>query len=94
MRRDPEFFGDVELELVHLSRRLKEARRVEELLDDAGIDYALEAAPYEARLLFIIPVSRYGVYFWVRPEEAGSARRLLVSQRVPIVEVYDEDEED
>lgn len=92
MRREPEFFGEIELELVHLSRRLEEAKRVEELLTEAQLDYAVEAAPYQARLFFIIPVSRYGVYFWVRPEEAASARRLLAAQRIPIVEVYDEDE--
>jgi hypothetical protein len=91
MRRDAGHFRDQELELVQLSRRLREARRVEELLDEAGYDYLLEAAPYRATLLFVIPVSRVGVYFYVRPDEAVSCREVLAAAGLPVVEVLDED---
>lgn len=91
MRHDPEHFGDSELELVHLSRRLREAQRVERLLDEAGIDYVLEPAPYKATLLFVIPVERFGVYFHVPPEDALGARRLLAGNGLTIVEIRDDD---
>lgn len=93
MRREDDFFGDEPLELVHLSRRLKEARRVEALLDEEEVDYLLEAGPYDARLLFVIPVKRYGVYFYVREGEAAGVRRSLAGRGFTVVEVLDDDEE-
>lgn len=92
MRRDAEAFGDEPLELVQLARRLKEARNVEQLLDDEGVDYLLEAAPYAARLLFVIPVTRVGVYFYVREAEAAGVRELLAKAGFTVIEVLDEDE--
>jgi len=94
MRREAEDFGDEPLELVHMSRRLREARGVENLLDEEGVDYLLEAAPYAARLLFVIPVSRVGVYFYVPESRAVEVRATLAGKGFTIVEVLDDDEVD
>ena len=77
-----------------ISRRLKEARNAERLLDDQGIDYLLEAAPYAARLLFVIPVTRVGVYFYARESEAADVRQSFAASGFTIVEVLDDDEAD
>ena len=40
MRQQPDFFpDDVELVLVYIAKRLKEALAMEELLTESGIDY-------------------------------------------------------
>ena len=92
MKRDAEAFGDEPLELVQISRRLKEARSIESLLDDEGVDYLLEAAPYAARLLFVIPVTRVGVYFYARESEAPAVRETIAKAGWTIVEVLEDDE--
>ena len=92
MRRDADFFGDEPLELVQISRRLKEARNAERLLDERGVDYLLEAAPYAARLLLVIPVTRVGVYFYARESEAAEVRKVFAAEGFTIVEVLEDDE--
>ena len=41
-RREPDFFGDRELNLIYVARKLKEALQLEKLLTDAGLDYLVE----------------------------------------------------
>jgi hypothetical protein len=76
MRREPEFFGDQELVLVYMARRLKDALGVEKLLDEAGLDYALETGPYLSGLLF--RTTKIGVFFYVQPEAEERARSTLL----------------
>ena len=76
MRREPEFFGDQELVLVYMARRLKDALAVEKLLDESNLDYALETGPYLSGLLF--RTAKTGVYFYVLPEEQERARSVLI----------------
>jgi hypothetical protein len=76
MRREPEFFGDKELVLVYMARRLKDALGVEKLLDESNLDYALETGPYLSGLLF--RTAKTGVYFYVLPEEQERARLVLM----------------
>lgn len=68
-----------ELELVHISRTLREAKRVEALLEEQGIDYHVAPEPYRATLLFVIPTQRIGAFFYVRVEIASKARGLLAA---------------
>jgi hypothetical protein len=75
MRRDPDFFGEQELALVYLARRLKNAVALEKALDAAGLDYAVETDSYLGGLLF--PSERIGAYFYVRPESESAARQLI-----------------
>lgn len=86
MRRDPEWFGEDELELVLVARRLRDAQRVEGLLDREGLDYAVSAEEYRASLL-LLPVRRVGAFFWVRPDEAARARDVLRARGERVVEV-------
>jgi len=84
MRREPEFFGEQELALVFMARRLKEALAVEKLFDERGLDYALETGPYQSGLLF--RTTKIGVYFYTAPGEEGRARALLAERGF---QVYD-----
>ncbi len=76
MRRDPDFFGDRELVLVYMARRLKHALALEKVLDGAGLDYAVETDSYLGGLLF--PTARTGAFFYVLPESESAARQLIV----------------
>ena len=75
MRREAEFFGNRELILVFMAKRLKEARAVEKLLDEAGFNYAIETGHYQSGLLF--RSERVGAFFYVAPEEETDIRLLL-----------------
>ncbi len=75
MRRDADFFGDRELVLIFMARRLKHALAVEKLFGECGLDYFLETGPYQSGLLF--PTARVGVFFYTAPEEETRARQLL-----------------
>jgi len=41
MRRDADFFEDRELDLVYIAKKLKDALRLEEVLTQSGLDYAV-----------------------------------------------------
>jgi hypothetical protein len=77
MRREPDFFGEEELILVYMARRLKDALAIEKIFSDAGLDYALETGPYLSGLLF--RTSKVGVFFYVRPLDELQARTVLSS---------------
>ena len=78
MKRDPEFFGDIDLALVYIAKRLKEALKVEETLDAGGLDYLVEADRYSGGLIF--RSERVGAFFYVVPEKEGVAREVLSGQ--------------
>lgn len=79
MRRNEEDFGECELELVHVSRRLHEAKAVEALLGEAGIEYLVEPRTYRGTILLVVPVERVGAFFYVRPEDAAASRGVLTA---------------
>jgi len=75
MRRDPEFFEGREPVLVYISKRLKEALKLESLLTGVGLDYGVEADHYTGGIIF--RSERVGAFFYVLPEAADATRRLL-----------------
>ena len=75
MRRDANYFGDQELELVYIARRLKDALKVEALLTDSGVEYAVETDTYHGGIIF--RSERVGAFFYVAPEASAGARQLL-----------------
>ena len=78
MRREPDFFGEQELNLVYMARRLKESVAVEKVMDNGDLDYAVEPAYYQSGLLF--RSTKIGAYFYVLPEEEDRARSLLTDK--------------
>ena len=75
MRQEPEFFADREMQLLFIAKKLKEALRLEEALNAAGLDYAVETDKYQGGVVF--RTERVGAFFYVLPEEGDRAREVL-----------------
>jgi hypothetical protein len=79
MRRDAEFFDELELDLVYMAKRLREALRVEKVLTDGAIDYLVETGTYTGGLLMRRDLT--GAFFYVAPADLERAHELLVANR-------------
>lgn len=77
-RREPEYFGGVEPALVYVARKLRHATRVETLLTDAGVDYAVETDVVGVGFLF--RTERMGAFFYVAPADEARARQALAAE--------------
>ena len=75
MRCEPDHFGDQELTLLYIAKRLNEALRLETLLTDAGLDYLVEPDRYSGGLIF--RSERVGAFFYVAPGDEGAAKDTL-----------------
>ena len=75
MKRDPDFFGDREVELVYIGKRLKDALRLEDALTGAKIDYAVQTETYHGGIIF--RSERVGAFFYVDLEAAERARGVV-----------------
>ena len=75
MRREPDFFGERELVLVYIARRLREALKIESLLTEAALDYLVEPDRYTGGIVF--RTERVGAFFYVLPEAGEATRHLL-----------------
>jgi hypothetical protein len=76
MRREAEFFDDVELDLTYVAKKLREAIKIEALLTAAGIDYFVEPDSYVGGLLFRRELT--GAFFYVLPTDVERTRQTLV----------------
>ena len=74
---DPETFDDKEVVMVYIAGRLNEGRRVEQILSDNAIDYAVDIEPFQSRVLGILRVEYEGVGFYVLSGQADFSRRVL-----------------
>ena len=77
MRRDPEYFGDEELDLVYIAKRLRDAKAIEERFTSAGVDYLVE--PDEYRGGFLFQTVRTGAFFYVLGT-VGDATRVVLTE--------------
>ena len=76
MRQQPDFFADdVELVLVYIAKKLKEALAVETLFTESGLDYLVEPDTYSGGVIF--RSQRTGAFFYVSPEDEERTRSLL-----------------
>ena len=78
MLHEPEFFGDQELVLVYVAKRLKEALALEKALDAVALDYAVVPAPYTSGILFLS--HRVGAFFYVTPQNAERTRAVILER--------------
>jgi hypothetical protein len=79
MRQEAEFFGDTQLDLTYIAKKLREAIKIEALLTDAGIDYFVEPDSYVGGLLFRRELT--GAFFYVRPADVERTHQALSSSR-------------
>jgi len=75
MRRNSEHFGDLELDLLYMARRLPDALRLEEVLTAAGVDYLIETGTYTAG--FLMKRDLTGAFFYVAPKDLAASQILL-----------------
>ena len=75
MRREPEHFGEQELDLVFVAKKLKEALALEKLFTVAGVDYLVETDKYSGGVIF--KSERVGAFFYVAPESNGAAAETM-----------------
>lgn len=76
MRKEPDYFGERDLPLIYVARKLKEALALESALTAAGVDYLVEPDVYTGGIVF--RTERVGVFFYVAPEGEEAARRVLI----------------
>ncbi len=77
MRQDPEHFGEQELHLVYIAKRLKEALALEDGFTQAGLDYLVEPDRYSGGTIF--RSERFGAFFYVAPADDEAARKMMIS---------------
>lgn len=77
MKREPEFFGDQEMDLLFIAKKLREALKLEEHLTKAEIDYAIEVDEYRGGIIF--PMTRKGAFFYVLPADLERAKEALAA---------------
>ena len=75
MRREADFFGDQEMDLIYIAKKLKEALRLESALTESGVEYAVEPDHYSGGVLF--RSERVGAFFYVLPETTEQAREIM-----------------
>jgi hypothetical protein len=76
MKKDADYFADIEPELIFVAKRLKDAMSLESIFTAAGIDYAVEADEYMGGMIF--RSKRVGAFFYVRPEAREAALGLML----------------
>jgi hypothetical protein len=75
MRREADFFGDREMDLVYIAKKLREALQLESVFTESGVDYAVETDKYSGGVIF--RSERVGAFFYVLPETADQARLVM-----------------
>jgi hypothetical protein len=75
MKREADYFEDVELDLIFIAKRLRDALKLESLLTEAGIDYAVETDRYAGGVIF--KTMRVGAFFYVLPEVRDRAATVM-----------------
>ena len=75
MRREAEFFGDVDLSLLYVAKKLKEALALEEVLTRAHFEYLVEPDTYRGGMIFVS--ERIGAFFYVAPDRLDEAKDVL-----------------
>jgi hypothetical protein len=75
MRREADFFGDREMDLVYIAKKLQDALRLESAFTESSVEYAVETDNYVGGVLF--RSERVGAFFYVLPEAAVQARDIM-----------------
>lgn len=74
---DPEDFAGKEVARVYIAGRLSEAQQVEKTLSENGVNYAVDAEPFEIYILGILPSRYEGLAFYVLSSQAHFCREIL-----------------
>jgi len=75
MRQEPSYFEGKEPILIYIARRLKDALRLENIFNGAGVDYGVEADEYRGGVIF--RTMRAGAFFYVLTENVEAAHAVM-----------------
>jgi hypothetical protein len=75
MLRDESFFGDQDLALMYIAKRLREAKRLEAILTAANLEYLVETDTYRGGFIFVS--ERVGAFFYVHPDYEEACRNVM-----------------
>ena len=76
MLRDEAFFGDQDLSLMYIAKRLREAKRLEAILTTANLEYLVETDTYRGGIIFVS--ERVGAFFYVHPDHEEECRSVMI----------------
>jgi hypothetical protein len=79
MRRDEAFFGEQDLALMYIAKRLREAKRLEDVLTAANLEYLVETDTYRGGIIFVS--ERVGAFFYVHPDHEETCRSIMIQNR-------------
>jgi len=79
MRQPAEYFDDKEIVLVYIASTLRKALKLEALLTDNGVQYAVETDTYRSGLIF--RTDRVGAFFYVAAGDAETTAALMRRNR-------------
>lgn len=85
MRQEEVFFGEQELVLIYIAKRLREAKKIEGMFDAANLDYLVEPDRYRGGVLFVREL--IGAFFYVAEAQADAARNCLRAAQIKPYEV-------
>lgn len=77
MKQEASFFDNRRPVLIYIAKKLRDALRLEAILDSAGVDYGVEPDEYRGGVIF--RTVRVGAFFYVPAENAPAAREILRS---------------
>ncbi len=75
MKQEASYFENREPVLIYIAHKLRDALRLEGILDSAGLDYGVEPDEYRGGVIF--RTVRVGAFFYVPAETAEAAREIL-----------------
>jgi hypothetical protein len=74
---DPDELGSDDVARIYIAGRIPEAREVERVLSENGVDYFVEIEPFRKLLLGFLPTEYKGVAFYVTAPNAELSVRVL-----------------
>ena len=77
MRQEPDFFGEQELSLIYIAKKLKDALALEDMFTKAGVDYLVEPDKYSGGVIF--RSERVGAFFYVAPPDEDATCSLMLA---------------
>jgi hypothetical protein len=75
VKQGAQFFEGKSPVLVYIAKRLKDALHLEQLLEEAGVDFGVEADEYRAGVVF--RTVRAGAFFYVLPDSVDRAFAVI-----------------
>ena len=75
MKQEASFFENQEAVLIYIAKKLRDATRLESVLNEGGIDYGVEADEYRGGVIFAS--TRIGAFFYVLPETVAVTHSVM-----------------